>query len=267
MEHQAIERLEIKTVEQRYLSILEREFHQPPRVAQALLDEARACLLGNDGHLKQGQIRVILALRNAPAGRRLAETPLTEVVWTIDAGLEDREVLRRYGPTALRRTRIVRLVDEALDQDGVATQEDLAHALHVSVRTIKRDCADLQAAGLAIPTRGNLHGIGRGQTHKAQIVGRWLRGETYDQIALHTRHAPSSIQRYVQTFVRVVYLHRLGFTDGEAGSLLGVGVSLVTQYLAIQRENDEPGCRQRLEEHLQRLQRAETGGERKKGAQ
>ena len=37
--------------EQRYLSILEREFHQPPRVAQALLDEARACLLGNDGHL------------------------------------------------------------------------------------------------------------------------------------------------------------------------------------------------------------------------
>ena len=79
--------------------------------------------------------------------------------------------MQQHGSPTLRRVRIQRLLDEALAQGAVATQEDLAQALHVSLRTIKRDCA-AQAQEVYLPTRGNLHGIGRGQTHKAQI-GRW----------------------------------------------------------------------------------------------
>jgi hypothetical protein len=265
MEQQAIERLQVKTPEQRFLSILENEFHEPPRVAQALLEEAQACLLGTVQHLRPGQMRVILAQRDAGHGRGLAETPMTEVIWTVDAGLEDREVLHRHGHVALRRVRILRLVNEALDQGAVATQEDLAQVLHVSVRTVKRDCAYLEAQGFEIPTRGNVQGIGRGQTHKAQIVGRWLRGETYDQIALHTRHSPSSIRRYVQTFARVVHLHRRGLADHQIAMLLGIGSSLVAEYLAIHRENDSPACRQRLEAQLKRLVTSEVTPVGKKG--
>ena len=55
-----------------------------------------------------------------------------------------------------------------------------------------------------MPSRGNLQGIGRGQTHKAQIIARWLQGETYDQIALHTHHALVSVQGYIGTFARVI---------------------------------------------------------------
>jgi hypothetical protein len=160
----------------------------------------------------------------------------------------------------------LRLVNEALDQEAVATQEDLAHALHVSVRTIKRDCACLKAQGFEIPTRGNVQGIGRGQTHKAQIVGRWLRGETYDQIALHTRHSPSSIRRYVQTFVRVVHLHGQGLDDHQIAMLLGIGSPLVAEYLVIHRENDSPACQERLEAQLKRLLASEVTSGGKKGA-
>jgi len=265
MEQQTIERLQIKTAEQRFLSVLEKDFHKPPRVAQALLEEAQACLFGSAQHVRPGQMRVILARRDAGHGRGLAEIPMIEVIWTVDAGLEDLEVLQEHGRPALRQAQILRLANEALDQGAVATQEDLAQALQVSVRTVKRHCAYLQAQGVEIPTRGNVQGIGRGQTHKAQIVGRWLRGETYDHIALHTRHSLSSIRRYVQTFARVVHLHRRGWVDDQIATLLGIGSSLVAEYLAIYRENDSPACRQRLEAQLTRLLPSEVPPAGKKG--
>ena len=265
MERETIERLQIKTAEQRFLSVLEQEFREAPRVAQALLEEAQTCLLGAAEHMRPGQMRAILARRDAGPGRGLLETPMTEVVWTVDAGLEDREVLQQQGHRALRQFRIVRLAHEALDQGAVATQEDLAQVLHVSVRTIKRDCAHLKAEGCQIPTRGNVQGIGRGQTHKAQIVKRWLHGETYDQISLHTRHSLSSIRRYVQTFVRVVHLHRRSFAEHQIATLLGIGSPLVAEYLVIYQEHNSSACQQRLEEQLKRLLTSDPRPSGKKG--
>jgi DNA-binding CsgD family transcriptional regulator len=262
-----IERLEAKTPEQRFLRVLKQDFHQPPRVAQAVLEEAQACLWGQVQAMRPGQVRVILAQRRASHGRAVAETETTEAVWTVDAGLEDRQVQRRHGRVALRRVRIQRLLDEALAQGAVATQEDLARALQVTVRTIKRDCARLKAQGVYLPTRGNLHGIGRGQTHKAQIVGRWLRGETYDQIALHMHHSLSSIRRYVQTFVRVVHLYHQRFSQDQIALLLQISQPLVKEYLAVYRQHDAPQYRERLAAQLQRLGRDSAAQRPQKGAQ
>jgi DNA-binding Lrp family transcriptional regulator len=196
-------------------------------------------------------------------GRALSQAATTEVVWTIDAGQEDRQVLAQHGRIALRRVRIQRLLDEALAQGAVATQEDLAQALHVSERTIKRDCKELESQGIYLPTRGKLKGIGRGQTHKAQIVGRWLRGETYDQIVLHTRHSLSSVKRYVQSFVRVADLSGQGFGVDEIALLLDLSAYLVGEYLIIYQTHDLLEYRERLTEQIERLRKAPRA---KKGA-
>jgi len=189
MKQEQIKRLEAKTTEQRFLQMLEQDFNQAPRVAQVILEEAQDCLWGQREGLRAGQMRVILVQRGEGHGRGLRETKTKEVVWTVDGGLADREVLKRQGRVALRRVRIQRLLGEAVEQGAMATQEDLAQVLQVSVRTIKRDCKQLQEQRVYLPTRGKVQGIGRGQTHKAQIVGRWLAGETYDQITLHTHHS------------------------------------------------------------------------------
>jgi DNA-binding Lrp family transcriptional regulator len=257
------ERLQAKTPEQRFLTMLQNDFDQPPRVAQVLLEEAQACLLGQSATLRPGQVRVILTLRSAGHGRALRQTATKEVVWTIDAGLEDRQVLQQHGHVDLRRVRIQRLLDEALAQGAVATQEDLAQVLHVSVRTIKRDCKHLEGQGIFVPTRGRLKGIGRGQTHKAQIVGRWLRGETYDQIRLYTRHSLTSIKRYVQSFVRVADLHRQGFSEDQSALLLDISVYLVREYLAVYKQHDSLEYQNRLTEQIERLCKASKA---KKGA-
>lgn len=263
MNEQMVQRLDAKTPEQRFLRVLEDEFHQPPRVAQVLLEEAQACLFGRSTAIRPGQTRVLLTALDAGHGRALRDTMSTEVVWTLDAGQEDRQVLRQYGAAELRRTRIQRLLDEALTQGAAATQEDLAQALNVSVRTIKRDCKALETQGIYLPTRGNLKSIGRGQTHKAQIVGRWLRGETYDQIMLGTRHSLSSIKRYIQAFVRVADLHRQEFSLEQIALLLELSPYLVREYLAIYTKYDSVECRERLTEQIERLSKAPKA---KKGA-
>jgi len=248
------ERIEAKSPEQRFMRMLEQDFKFAPRVAQVIVEEAQTSLQGSCGdNVRPGQTRVLLVRSGAGHGRALREIETIEVTWTIDAGAEDEQIRQRHGHRALRQVRIQRLLLEALEQGAVATQEDLARVLNVSLRTIKRDCAVLQAQGVYLPTRGNLHGIGRGQTHKAQIIGRWLRGETYDQIALHTHHRPVSIQRYIQTFIRLVKLHRQGFSDNEIGLLLQLSPALVREYLAVYEHHDTPDCRERLQDQLRRL--------------
>jgi len=266
------DRLGAKTPQQRFLGVLEHEFRYAPKVAQAILEEAQGCLLGVSGQLQPGQVRVILAKLKAGAGQSLRDTALTEVTWTVDAGLEDRQVLQAADGPTLRQVRIQRLLSEAIEQEAVATQEDLARVLHVSPRTIKRDFQALQESGVFLPTRGNLQGIGRGQTHKALIVGQWLQGETYDQIQLRTRHSICSIQRYIQAFVRVVQLHRQGLSAGQIALLLDMGPALVREYLAVYDQHDSPDCRERLESQLQRLtgarwgsQKSERGGNERAG--
>lgn len=253
-----------KTAEEHLLNTLKKDFNQPPRVAKAIVDEARNCFLGQTGHMRPGQMRVILVKRSAPHGRSLREADKVEVVWTIDDGAEDLEVTKRAGVRGLRQVRIQRLLDEALAQGAVATQEDLAEALHVSLRTIKRDFAEMEAEGIYLPTRGNLQGIGRGQTHKARIVGRWLNGETYDQLTFHTHHSLSSVQRYVQMFVRVVNLHEEGFGPEQIALLLQVGQPLIDEYLALYRRHDSATARRRLAD--QRRRQSGHGTRQKKGA-
>lgn len=248
-----------KTREQRFVRVLEGDFHYAPKVAQAILEEAQTCLLSTSGPLRPGQVRVILTQYSAKHGRAVRDTPLVEVTWTLNSGAEDRAVRAQHGRQTLRQVRIQRLLDEALAQGAVASQEDLAQALQVSVRTIKRDCATLQAQGVYLPTRGKLQGIGRGQTHKAQIVGLWLQGATYDQIARQTRHSLSAIHRYIQTFARVVDLHQQGFSAMQVAQLVQCGGALVREYLAVYQQHATPDCRERLTAQLARLGQARAG--------
>ncbi len=233
---------------------LETEFHLAPRMAQAVVSEAQACLVTEEAAPVSGQRWVILASRQASHGQALSETATQRVCWTVDAGESDRAILAEYGRSAVRQVRIQRLVDEAIEQDAVATQEDLAQALEVDVRTIKRDCQALQKSGVSLALRGTLQSIGRGQSHKSQIVGRWLRGETYDQLMRTTHHHVSCIARYVQTFVRVVSLTQAGLDAAQIAPLLPAGVKLVQEYLALYQQHSDPASQERLHAHLQRLQ-------------
>jgi DNA-binding SARP family transcriptional activator/predicted ATPase/DNA-binding transcriptional ArsR family regulator len=99
----------------------------------------------------KGRVTVHLPRSGVPLGRPLREDETVVVTWTL-AAPEDDAVADRV---ACRRHRILRLLHEAADQGAEATVDDLAAALDVSARTIKRDLAALRAAGHEAATRGS----------------------------------------------------------------------------------------------------------------
>lgn len=247
-------RTQTKTGASQLQQRLESDFEIPRRIAEAIVSEAEACLVERHEQLVSGQRWVLLASREAGHGKPLQETALKRVCWTIDNGAEDAASYASSGTIGVRRVRIQRLLDEAVEQGALATQEDLAQALEVDVRTIKRDCREMSASGVWLPLRGAVRSIGRGQTHKAQIIRRWLCGETYDQLQRSTHHHPSCIARYVQSFVRIVALHQEGLAEQQIAHLSQCGQALVCEYLQLYHEYDAPLYRERLNEQLARLQ-------------
>src|SRR5215216_4506541 len=105
-----------KTKRAHFLYKLETEFDLAPRLAQAVLAEAEACLCEEDEQQATGKRWVLLATREAGHGQRLSETATCRVCWTIDAGEEDHELYASQGRNGLRRVRIQRLLDEAVEQ-------------------------------------------------------------------------------------------------------------------------------------------------------
>lgn len=213
-------------------------------------------------------MRVTAVSVDEPPGKPLSAMKKVGVVVTVDGGLEDLEVQQRFGGSRLRRVRLVRMSEEAVDQGGVLTQEDLSRLLQTGVRTIRRDIASLRSGGHWVPTRGTVKEIGRGQSHKAKIVEMYLQGMTYSQIVRRARHSPRAIKRYVESFGRVVVLWERGVEKAsEIGYILGVSERLAGEYLSLRRRYARQEYRDRLEEIARQVRRVLGGcGEVKRGS-
>ena len=173
------DRLAEKTVERQFLYELEKDFELAPATSRAVLTAAQQVLLPSmgNGEVREGQMRVTTVSVEESPGKPLSAMKKVSVVVTVDAGMEDLEVQRRFGSGALRRVRILRMTEEAVDQSGVLTQEDLSRLLHTGVRTIRRDVTELRTRGHWVPTRGTVKEMGRGQSsdrlaRAAKKVGR-----------------------------------------------------------------------------------------------
>jgi len=94
---------------------------------------------------KDGQIRYQCVAITAVPGRKLSECPLVPTALTVIDIEKDREVLRTHGAVALRQSKLMRIAEEAREQGGVLTHEDLGVLLSCDERTIRRDIKALGA--------------------------------------------------------------------------------------------------------------------------
>jgi len=242
------ERLAAKTSDQVSFQELVTGFEIAPRTAQGILDAAKTILSPNTSSLRVGQIRLVATAAAARHGRPVSELDKQEITLTVDAGREDAAVLQEHDPAALRQTRILRVTEEAVDQDCLLTEEDLAWTLHVDIRTIRRDIQSLRQSGYVVRTRGYQHNIGRGQTHKVAIVERYLKRQSLYQIARETKHSVDAVRRYIVTFGRVVYLYQRQASQAEIAFLVGISENTVRQYVDLYAQHDSAEYADRLAE-------------------
>jgi len=92
-----------------------------------------------------------LPAADAPTGRPLTPDEWRDVHWTLHHP-DDETII---GKAERRRHRLRRLLRESGEQDAAPRVPDLAQALAVSNKTIKRDLAALRAGGAEVWTRGS----------------------------------------------------------------------------------------------------------------
>lgn len=261
------ERLNVKTLDQMFVSMVERGYECPPFVSNAILDTAKTVFVPdqNKDTVNVGQMKVIGVHAKEPAGKKLEECEMKAAIVTIDAGREDEEVRVKYGLPELRRLRLTRIANEARDQGVLLTQEDLAYkVLACDVRTIRRDIVALAERGIHVSTRGQQKDIGRGTCHRIRAVDLYMERESYTDIAREIRHSLDAIKRYITAFARIAFLTRRGDALHDIAFLVQISPNVVKKYQALYEEyNAREGYRDRLEEVLEI---AEPYQDDKKGA-
>ena len=172
-----------------------------------------------------------------------------------------------HGAEMLRRHRIGRFCEEARDQGGLLTQEDLAQILSCDARTIRRDIKALKALGIHIPTRGQQKDIGPTLTHKGVAIRHWLEGKEPQEVARAINHSLRAVERYLNHFARIIYCVSHGFSVLQTAFALGISNASVRAYLDIYEEfKDKEGFRLRVAE-LEAIGAAHhESGDAKKGA-
>jgi hypothetical protein len=124
--------------------------------------------------------------------------------------LSDQEAEARLGASARRKLQILRMTEEAYDQGGLLTQEDLGRILGVSARTIRRDVEELMQRKLKLYLRGLQKDIGKGISHKSWVVSLYLKWKTYSEIERITGHTAGPIKTYLNDFCRVMMARERG---------------------------------------------------------
>ena len=255
--HLEIERKKEKTFEGEFIYELLNSFELSPKVSEQILVSAKQHLL-HENILKEGQIEATVIGIEERAGKPIETMFKKRVILTVDSGFEDQEAIEEFGRIGLRRIRIQRITQEALDQDGILSQEDISKYLSCDVRTVRRDLREIKERGIEVITRGVLHNIGRGQTHKKKIVGLYLDGYFFSAIKLKTRHSVGAIKRYIQDFTKVMMsLYRGIRGEEEIRSVTGLSINLIKQYKEILIESS--GNKQRQEKlQMMREMRSEV---------
>jgi hypothetical protein len=222
-----------KTPEQVFVNSLRKEYELSPAESTGILELAKSCLFG-EVPKTVGKIKYLCSSKMAKHGKPLREQEMLEVELTLDGGVEDLNVLNDTGSKALRQLKILRITEEASNQDGSLTQEDLGRILQVSDRTIRADIKALIRDGNFVHTRGYDHDIGRSLSHKSRIIEFYLSGCTYTEIIRRSRHSAFSIKRYVCSFGRLLLLLDHGLREvKELSRLLGQSERLTKEYLEI----------------------------------
>jgi hypothetical protein len=180
--------------------------------------------------IRAGQMRYECVTADEPPGKTLSDCRLIGVVLT---------VLHRDDPfqdtLGVRQQRICRLCEEAREQGGLLSQEDLARILMCDQRTIRRAIRQLRENGIEVPTRGQQKDIGPTVSHKGVAIHHWMEGAEPFDVAGKIHHSLGAVERYLHTFSRVTFLLEKAFAPLEIGLTVGISMAQVKVYTQLYR--------------------------------
>jgi biotin operon repressor len=237
MENQITKRLESKSVKNSIVNSISRDFNLTPILAEAYFNQIKDYFLQHaDVQLSSGQVHYLAIDDREPAGKPVALCRKVSVKLTLHNPDEDLDVYKQKGLSGMRHHRLLRITKEAIEQGALLSYEDIAFLLTTSVVTIKRDMAALRRQGLTIPSRGWRHDMGRGTTHKTQILELYLSGHQFSDIEKRTHHSETAVKRYIQDFAKIILLHLKKLSIDQIRIATGFSNRLVNEYILLYKK-------------------------------
>lgn len=234
MDAQLTARLQSKSVKNSIINNIAKDFNLTPILAEAYFNQVKDYFLKHANvSLSSGQIHYLAISDREPAGKPVSLCQKVSVALTLHNPDEDLPLYKRKGLRGLRQYKLLRITKEAIEQGALLSYEDIAFVLTTSVVTIKRDIAFMRKRGLTIPSRGWRHEMGRGQTHKTQILQLYLSGYQFSDIEKRTHHSETAVKRYLQDFAKIVLLHRKHFSTDQIRIATGFSNRLIGEYLKL----------------------------------
>ena len=234
MDSNLYKRLHSKSVKNAIINNISHDFNLTPILAEAYFNQIKNYFLEHaDINLTSGQMQYLAVDDREPAGKPVTLCKKISVRLTVHNVDEDLEVYKKAGLTGLRHHRLLRITKEAIEQGALLSYEDIAFILTTSVITIKRDMAALRRSGRTIPSRGWRHDMGRGSTHKTQILDMYLSNYQFSEIEKRTHHSETAVKRYIQDFYKIILLHIKGFSIDQIRITTGFSNRLIGEYIEL----------------------------------
>ena len=232
------QRLKFKTLTQQLKQDAVRGTGMSPWEAEVLAEMLEEVFMQDDDlrSILPGQVKYSCVADTEPAGRPLKDCAMKQVKLTLLHSEQDHQGLEQIDSKTriqiMRWRRMMRICDEAREQGGLLTHEDLGILLMCDVKTIGRDVKALKEHEITLPTRGQQKDIGPGLTHRELITEKWLEGMEETQICIAVKHSMKAVENYLQTFKRIIFLRvEKEFTDHEIAVVTGASQRLVRQHI------------------------------------
>ncbi len=259
-------RLSIKTLDQAALNQLVNDFACSPFESKAIVEMMHLTFeqaWQSPTNLKPGQMLIMAIDDHEPPGKPLKDCRFKPVVITLH-NEEDETVRQQFKGhqviTELRRTRLGRIADEVLAQGAYLTVEDVADLIfNCGERTIVNDLKVLRQRGQIVPLRGQQADIGRGVSHKIQVVKLALQRHLPSAIARRLNHSLHSVERYLSDFSAIATLLAEDWPLETISLVRHVSLALVREYQVLYLEALQTGQGEALAD----LMRPWTVGEKK----
>lgn len=241
-------RLERKTLDQAAIKQLIDGFSCSPFESRAILQMMRETFeqaWQSPAYLKPGQMMVMAISADEPAGKPLKACQFKPVVVTVHSPEDEqlrRQLDKRRVIPELRRAKLCRIAAEAVAQDAYLTVEDVANRiLNCGERTILQDLRVLREQGQAVPLRGQQQDIGRGISHKVQVVQLALQRKQPSEIARRLKHDIRSVERYLADFTAIAGLLTEAWPLEQISFVRRVSLGLVREYQTLYHQACENG--------------------------
>jgi len=230
-------RLEKKSLDSLFMNEIISGMNSSPFEAKAVLDTVHKVygdFFETADALAPGKAKfIVISAEDSPA-KSLKEAKKVSVVLTINDDGEDLGIKRKGGSARLRQHRLQRICNEAFMQGGLLTVEDIANRIFCcGERTVVRDLQELRKQDVFVPLRSTIKDMGRTLSHRSLIVGRWVQGHEYSEIARETNHSVSAVSNYVNKFKQAVALMKDGYDVHTIAFLVKVSKRLAEDYIDI----------------------------------